>query len=334
MRTGRHAAIRCALWCCGVALGGNAAAAVIVVDTTVSMAAADGKCGLIEALQAAETNAAVDTCAAGELSTDTIYFVRSLSGQTISFTSDLLINSGDLVIDGRGRPQVIAGTGSASAFQIAGGNVTVRGLDIRATGSGNGFTIYGSNTVVDLENCSVEGRLGINAFGTSSIEHVRNSTVVSTETQAVSDIAIRSGASNSLQVFNSTVVAGPGVGIDSSSSSGTTSVYSSIVVGATPTAGSGTSTGGSLSFTSRAAAGLAATLASNGGPTRSFALQSGAAIDGGTCASAPLPRFDQRYFVNNATQLRQVGAACDVGAYESGAVASNDGLFTDNFELY
>jgi hypothetical protein len=317
-----------------LAVSGNAVAAVIVVDTTVSTVTADAHCGLIEALQAAETNTAVDTCTAGEVGTDTIYFVRSLSGQTITFGSDLLINSGNLVIDGRGHPLIIAGTGSASAFQIGGGNVTLRGLDIRATGTGNGFTIYGSNTVVDLENCSVEGRLGINAFGTDSIEHIRNSTVVSTETQAVSDIAIRSGSSNSVQAFNSTIVAGPGVGIDSSSSSGTTSVYSSIVVGATPTAGSGTSTGGSLSFTSRAAAGLAATLAANGGPTRTLALQSGAAIDGGTCAAAPLPQFDQRYYVNNATQVRQVGAACDVGAFESAAVASTDSLFTDNFELY
>jgi len=317
-----------------LALSSAASAAVIVVDTSDSTVNLDGKCSLREALQAAETNLPVDACAAGAIAgTDEIFFARTLTGQTITLTSDLLTSAGAVVVDAQGRQIIITGSGNVDPFQIGGGDVTLRGLDIRASGNGSGFVVYGTNTDLTLEGCYVIGRLGMNAFGSPSTVRVYNSTVVSTETTAASDIGIRSGSSNQLDIFNSTVVAGPGTGVDASSSSGATTIYSSIVVGATTTAGTVTPTFSKLA-TTRAGAGLNSVPASNGGPTLTIALLSGSAIDGGDCTAVPLPNFDQRYYVNNATQKRLVGAKCDAGAYESGATASNDLIFADEFELY
>jgi uncharacterized repeat protein (TIGR01451 family) len=171
----------------------------------------------------------------------------------------------------------------------------------------------------------VQGRLGINAFGNPSSVILNNSTVASTETSAASDIAIRSGGGNNLAVNNSTVVASVGKGVDVSSSSGSSTIYSSIIVGAVPVSGTLTSsTGGTLLGTSTANAGLAATLSNNGGPTRTFALLSGAAIDGGDCANAAFPNFDQRFYLNPSTGQRAVGSACDAGAFEKDAQSFAD----------
>jgi len=133
----------------------------------------------------------------------------------------------------------------------------------------------------------------------------------------------------------STVVASVGKGLDVASSTGTANVYSSLIVGATPVNGSLTSAnGGTLQFTSTASAGLAATLANNGGPTRTFALLSGVAVDGGDCIAAPFPRYDQRFYMNYATNKRGVVTTCDVGAFEKDAQdLLAEQFFADGFEF-
>src|SRR5690349_7686880 len=111
-------------------LGSAATAAVIVVDTTDSTVTSNGNCGLREALQAAETNLAVDTCPAGDaIGTDEIFFARSLAGQTITLSTDLLLSSGSVVVDGLGRKTTLSASGNGDPFQILGGDVTLRGLD-------------------------------------------------------------------------------------------------------------------------------------------------------------------------------------------------------------
>lgn len=316
-----------------LASSGAAAQSIITVDTVSTSAAIDGNCGLPEAVQAAETNLAVDTCPAGSASApDKIVFAKALSGQTISYSSAPTFNSGEVILDAEKRTIVLQATGTADALDVFGANVTVRGLDVRASTSGNGVTLTAGN--LTLNNSSLQGRLGMNAFGTGSMVTVNNSTVASTETSAASDIAIRTGVSTSLAVNNSTIVASVGSGLNVSSSSGTTTVYSSIVVGATPITGTSTNSGGTLLATSTSNAGLAATLTNNGGTTRTFALVSGAAIDGGSCAAAPIDQYDQRYYINYSTNQRSVGAACDAGAYETGAQdLLADRVFADFFEL-
>ena len=311
----------------------NVHAATITVDTTSDAGTITGNCELREAIQAAENNAAVDGCAAGS-GADTIVFAPALAGQTIAYSSDMSFASGTVTIDGQGRAIVLQASGSASALTLSGSAtdpiVTIRGLDVRATGTGNGVTLITGSITID--NSSVQGRLGINAFGSSSTVTLNDSTVASTETSAASDIGVRTGVSTNLVVKNSTIAASVGYGIDVNSSTGSCSVYSSIVVGALLVHGTCSSSGGTLQKTTLANAGLDTTLTNNGGPTRTFALLSGSAIDGGDCASAADPDHDQRFYLNSSTGQRAVGAACDVGAYESGAVPAADVSITKTLQ--
>jgi len=316
-----------------LASGGVAAQSIITVDTTSTAGTINGNCELPEAIQAAETNLAVDGCAAGSASgPDKIVFAKALAGQTISYSSAPTFNSGQVIVDAQKRPIILQATGTADALDVFGATVTLRGLDLRASTTGNGVTLVSGNLTVN--NSSVQGRLGMNVFGTGSTVTVNNSTVASTETNPSSDIAIRTGSSTNLVINNSTIVASVGKGLDVSSSTGTATVYSSIVVGATPVNGVTANSGGTLLATSTANAGLAATLTNNGGTTRTFALVSGVAIDGGSCAAAPIDRWDQRYYMNYATNFRAAGSACDAGAYETGTQdLLVELVFADNFEL-
>lgn len=311
--------------------GRAAQAAVITVDTT-SNTGTPGNCEFLEAVQAAQTNVAIDGCPAGGPGVNKIVFAPALAGQTITYATVPSFNGLQTIVDAEFRAIVLQGTGNTDGIQVNGADVVLRGVDLRAGGSGNGVTLLSGNLTVN--NSSVQGRLGMNAFGSGSLVTVNNSTVASTETAAASDIAIRAGSATSLAINNSTIVASVGKGIDASSSSGTVNVYSSIVVGATPINGSSTNSGGTLLATSTANAGLAATLAYNGGTTRTFMLTSGAAINGGDCASSPVARYDQRYYFNGSTGTRAVGAACDVGAYETGAQdLLTDRVFANGYEL-
>jgi hypothetical protein len=315
---------------CSANLG---AQAVITVDTTSNAGTITGNCEFLEAVQAAQSNLAVDGCVAGSVAgPDKIVFANALTGQTISYATAPIFTTGAVILDSRMRAIVLQATGTADALQVSGGTVTVRALDIRASAVGNGVTL--TDGAITINNSSLQGRLGINAFGTGSTVTVNNSTVASTETNAVSDIAIRSGVSNNLAINNSTVVATVGKGLDVSSSTGSTTVYSSVIVGATPINGTTTNSGGTLLTTTPAAAGLATTLANNGGPTRTFAVLSLPALNGGTCAASPFPKYDQRFYLNYATGTRAVGAGCDVGAYEQGAQDRlTDLIFTDGLEI-
>ena len=327
---------RCARACfasvLALACANLAAQAVITVDTA-SNTGTPGNCEFLEAVQAAETNLAVDGCAAGSASgPDKIVFAPALAGQTITFASTPTFNSGEVIVDAQFRAIVLQGSGNADGIDVFGATVTLRGVDVRAGGSGNGVTLTAGNLTVN--NSTVQGRLGMNAFGGGSVVSVNNSTVASTETAAASDISIRAGGSTSLAINNSTIVASVGKGIDASSSSGSVNVYSSIVVGATPISGTSTNSGGTLLATSTGGAGLASTLANNGGTTRTFMLMSGIAINGGDCSASPIARYDQRYYFNGSSGTRAIGAACDVGAYESGAQdLLADRLFANGFEI-
>jgi len=313
-----------ALFLCATCIA-NVSGATITVDTTSDAGTTTGNCELREAIQAAENNAAVDGCSAGS-GADTILFAPALAGQTIAYSSPLPLTSGTVTIDGKGQAIGLQASGTSDMLILSGSGsepvVTIKGLDLRATGSGNGVTLITGSITID--NSSVQGRLGINAFGSSSTVTLNNSTVASTEISAASDIGVRTGVSTNLVVKNSTIVASVGYGINVSSSSGSCSAYSSIIVGALGVNGTCPGTGGTLVKTTTANAGLDSVLTNNGGPTRTFALLSGSAIDGGDCSSAAFPGHDQRFYVNSSTGTRAVGAACDVGAFEKGAVAAAD----------
>lgn len=302
---------------------------VIQVNATTNTGVLDGNCEFKEAVQAAQTNLAVDGCAAGSaVNPDKIVFADALVGQTISYATVAQFGGGDVIIDSRMRQIILQATGlGVDGLEVDAGNVTLRGIDLRGNSPGNGITMTGGNLTID--NSSVEGRLGINAFGTGSTLTVNNSSIASTDTMTTG-IGIRTGVSTNLVIKNSTIVAAVGKGLDVASSSGTASAYSTIVVGPSMAVnGSVATAGGTLTGTSLA--GLATTLANNGGPTRTFALASGAAVDSGNCAAAAFPKYDQRFYVGGATGTRVVGVTCDVGAFEKGALA--DLLFVDGFQI-
>jgi len=118
-----------------------AQAATITVNTNADDSIANNNCTLREAITAANTNAAVDQCAAGEsLVTDTIRFGISTGVQTISPSSALPTISDRLTIDGTtqpgyaGSPIIELNGASAGAgvdgLTISAGNSTVKGLAI------------------------------------------------------------------------------------------------------------------------------------------------------------------------------------------------------------
>ena len=85
-----------------ILLGASTHAAVITVDTNAddSPSLVDNSCSLREAVEAANSNAAVDNCDAGELGVDTIVFDVSIAGQTITLSGVEILISDELIIEG------------------------------------------------------------------------------------------------------------------------------------------------------------------------------------------------------------------------------------------
>lgn len=73
--------------------------------------------------------------------------------------------------------------------------------------------------------------------------------------------------------------------------------------------------------------------AMNGGPTATIALLPGSnAIDAGDPVSGCRDPFSNPISFDQRGYGRDAGAACDLGAYESGASNPNDGIFVDGFD--
>lgn len=156
------------------------AGAVIAVDTTEDGRIADGNCALREAIEAADTNLALDGCPAGSGSeADIITFqIPGTPPHAIQLTSALPVMTEPVVIDGTTQPgfagtPVIEIDGSGAGEQVNGlvivaGSSTVRGLAItgfRGYTIGNGYglvlQIGGGNTVQG-------NHVGIDTSGTLS----------------------------------------------------------------------------------------------------------------------------------------------------------------------
>lgn len=131
--------------------------ASIVVNTLEDELNSDGDCSLREAVTAANTNAAVDTCPAGGVLTDTITF--DVEG-TIVVTSQLSVTAGGpLVIDGGGGITT-SGGGTTRVWGVySGSDLTLRNLTVsdgyitggRAYAFGAGLYNHGHVTII---NCT------------------------------------------------------------------------------------------------------------------------------------------------------------------------------------
>ena len=146
----------------------NCPGATIVVTTAADTVAVDGGCSLREAIQAANTNTAVNECPAGLAGLDTIYFAIGAGTPTINLIGSALpIITEPVVIDGsfcQSTRVELNGAGITSAntngLKVTAGNSTIRSLVInRFTGNGLAIQTAGGNVI---ENCLI----GTNVTGT------------------------------------------------------------------------------------------------------------------------------------------------------------------------
>lgn len=132
--------------------------AAIVVTTLEDELNSDSDCSLREAIEAANTNAAVDTCPAGDAAnTDLITF--GVAG-TITFTSQLSVTvGGELVIDGGGVITTSGGGMRRAWWAEAGSDLTLMNLGIinGYLPQENGAALANHGGSVTLLTCNLVG---------------------------------------------------------------------------------------------------------------------------------------------------------------------------------
>jgi len=128
--------------------------ATITVTTTNDTVAVDSQCSLREAILAANSNTAVDSCTAGTAGLDTIQFSLGAGTPTINITSPLPTITEPVTINGNtgGATRVelngsVAGAGT-NGLNITAGSSTISNLVInRFSGNGINLQTNGGNTV-------------------------------------------------------------------------------------------------------------------------------------------------------------------------------------------
>jgi CSLREA domain-containing protein len=123
-------------------------AATITVTTTADTAAADGFCSLREAIQAANTNAAVNDCGAGASGSDTIAFnISGLGPFIIGVSSALPTITEPIVIDGR----------TQSGASCAPRNLLIAIAESGAPAGTNGLTLGAGSSGSQVWGVAVQG---------------------------------------------------------------------------------------------------------------------------------------------------------------------------------
>lgn len=142
VRTSAHTHPRTAPLACVLLLAAlPVAASTITVDVSLDAVPADtsdGVCSLREAVTAANTNAAVDTCVAGEAAKDDlIEFAATLDGEVIALFGELVVSgAGPVTIEGDIDGDYVAditlgGRGASRIIRVAGGDLKLRHLNLR-----------------------------------------------------------------------------------------------------------------------------------------------------------------------------------------------------------
>ncbi len=137
----------------------------ITVTTLADELNSDGDCALREAIQAANTNTAVDACPAGDVLTDTITF--SVAGTiTLGTQLDILATGGPLVIDG-GEAITVSGGGTTRVFLVNGAiDLRLQGLTVaygQTPPNSTGAGLYNGGGNLTISQCAFV-RNGVNAF--------------------------------------------------------------------------------------------------------------------------------------------------------------------------
>lgn len=312
-------------------------AATLTVNTASDVQNTGEDCSLREAVIAANTNAAVDGCAAGSATQqDTIGFDLDPSA-TIALASQLptITDAAGLTVDGASADITISGADQVRVFEVGPGakltlgNLTVAGGD-SPSGSGGGIL---NNGTLKVRNTTFSGNSagsggGIDNDGTATVS---NSTLSGNSASGSGGGILNSGGAT-LTVTNSTFFdnsADMGGGIDND---GTATLRNTIVANRASSGNcSGKITDGGYNLSSDASCGfttqnkslsstnpLLGPLEDNGGPTPTHALlKDSPAIDkgksfGATTDQRGLPRPFDLGVITNATR----GDGSDIGAYE------------------
>ena len=132
-------------------------AATITVNTTDDELNSDGDCSLREAIQAANTDAAVDACAAGSgddaitLPAGTYTLALAGAGEDSNATGDLDISSNLTITGAAAATTIIDGGAIDRVLQVNSGTVTLNSITIQngdVAGSGGGIENKGTLTLV------------------------------------------------------------------------------------------------------------------------------------------------------------------------------------------
>ena len=126
----------------------TAHAATILVTSNADGVATDGNCTLREAVQAANTNTAVDLCAAGDADNDTIAFATPF---TITLTAGEILITDDVAITGGATRTTINAAGASRIFDVntTGGAGSLQRVSFTALVLQNGNSSMGGSSAPD-----------------------------------------------------------------------------------------------------------------------------------------------------------------------------------------
>lgn len=200
-----------ALWAC------SASAATINVTTNADELNVDGDCSLREAVEAANTNTAVDACTAGSSNGDDFIDVVAISGQTVTLMlGEIVVTGGTWFGPANGPPVATltidaGGTSRIFSLNTTGGNTTV--VRFQRLTMRNGLAERGGAVLVpvgnfaEFQDCTFANNQatgsttadGGGAMYTAGTVAVLNGTF--SNNAAVNGGAILNAASGSLQIL-------------------------------------------------------------------------------------------------------------------------------------
>ncbi len=270
---------------------------------------------------------------------DTITF--SVSGTITLVSGTLPIVSKTLTIDGSGQTVAISGNNGTQIMALTTGEVLSLNALTLTNGfksSSNGGAIGASTGTLNVANSTFVNNSAGGSGGAISDNggtlNIANSTFSGNISNGGGGGAIFNTNSGTLNVTNSTFVSntpnGVGSGVDNNS--GTATLNNNIMLNGGGDCGGTVSGANNLSDGtcpgSGSATGVSGTLASNGGPTQTYALMSGSdaidAVPSGHClyvSSGTNPLFTNGVAISTDQRgvSRPLGPLCDIGSYEASA---------------
>lgn len=162
-----------------LAAAGPASAATIEVTPRAVDRTINANCSIFEAMTAAETNAPVDLCTAGDDLTDAGDVVALPAGSTFTVAKGLPAVGTKITVQGVDTRVARDSTGDFPLFKVLdAGNLTLKGVKLKNpshAGTGSGIRATGTLTVMDSEISGFRGKSGIS--GSNATIAVKNSTI-------------------------------------------------------------------------------------------------------------------------------------------------------------